>query len=98
MRVVLERFALQELLDDVNYYSILSTKTANKFVSDLEHAVSLIKEHSLAFPERFNGFRKCFFKKFNYALIYKAEITQIVIVAVMHNGREPNYWHKRAEQ
>jgi hypothetical protein len=30
-----------------------------------------------------------------YSLIYDLEEKQVVILAVMHEGREPNYWVER---
>jgi plasmid stabilization system protein ParE len=95
MRVLLERFALQELFDATNYYAAQSPLVAEKFISDFEHAVLLIQEHPAAFPERYPGYRRCLFKKFKFGLIYKVDQDQIVIVAVMNNYREPDYWHKR---
>ena len=95
MKVTLERFALQELFDATNYYTAQSPLIAEKFISDFEHAVSLIQRFPTAFPEKQKGFRRCLFRKFNYGLIYKIDPEQIIIVAVMNNFRAPNYWYKR---
>lgn len=95
MKITLERFALQELFDATNYYAGQSSLTAEKFISDFEHAVALIQEHPTAFPEKQKGYRRCLFRKFKFALIYKIDVEQIIIVAVMNNYRMPDYWHNR---
>jgi toxin ParE1/3/4 len=40
----------------------------------------------------------CFYrlkKSFPFYLVYRIEPTKIVVVAVAHNRREPNYWRAR---
>ncbi len=95
MKITLERFALQELFDATNYYAAQSPLTADKFISDFEHATALIQEYPTAFPEKRKGYRRCLFRKFKFGLIYKIDSDQIIIVAVMNSYRKPNYWHKR---
>jgi plasmid stabilization system protein ParE len=39
-----------------------------------------------------NGMRKRLVHRFPYALLYRVEPAEVVIVAVMHQRRRPDYW------
>jgi plasmid stabilization system protein ParE len=52
MKVILDRFAVQELFDATIYFAAQSQITAEKFIDDFEHAVNLIQSHPEAFPEK----------------------------------------------
>lgn len=55
---------------------------------------------ALAFPEMgspyvFPGVRRLFPRDFPYAVAYLVVADRLVIVAVAHGHREPDYWHER---
>ncbi len=39
--------------------------------------------------------RRCMTRKFPYGILYTIEEDYILILAVMHCNREPNYWKNR---
>jgi len=57
-------------------------------------------ELALAFPEMGSpysvpGVRRLFPREFPFALAYLVDAERILIVAVAHGRREPDYWHAR---
>lgn len=52
-----------------------------------------------AAPERFptiaDGFRRCRVDKFPYGVVDEVHDEQIIVVAVMHLHRRPDYWRDR---
>ena len=48
-----------------------------------------------AWPSYTIGTRRCLTKRFPYAVIYQIEPQVILIWAVAHHSREPNYWSER---
>jgi hypothetical protein len=39
--------------------------------------------------------RRCQLRRFPYTVVYQASLDQITVLAVMHQNREPGYWHKK---
>lgn len=48
-----------------------------------------------AWPPYFKGTRRCLTKRYPYAVIYRIEEDFVLIWAVAHLSREPNYWSDR---
>jgi toxin ParE1/3/4 len=43
----------------------------------------------------YRGVRRCLVRRFPYAILYMAEETRVVVIAVMHTRRNPQRWKKR---
>lgn len=67
-----------------------------RLVSDLERTLSEIVDRPLRFgkletlPD--SPFRRALLKHFRYAVVYEVLEDEILVVAVAHTSREPNYW------
>lgn len=88
--------ALDEYKVAAHYYSVCQTGLEQRFIAAVEHAIQQIVES----PERWRivdeDIRRCLTKVFPYAILYTVEADRILIIAVMHCHREPEYWRKRA--
>lgn len=87
--------ALTEYAEAVKYYASQRTEVAQAFINSIENAIYRIREsptRSIAIDE---DVRRCMARKFPYAIIYTVEQDYILILAVMHCSREPNYWRNR---
>lgn len=66
-----------------------------RFIEAVEHAIKKIIEA----PERWRileeDIRRCLVRVFPYALLYTIEKDYVLIIAVMHCHRKPDYWHCR---
>ena len=54
-----------------------------------------IGESPNRYPEIDEDVRRCMARKFPYAVLYIIEPDYLLILAVMHCSREPNYWKNR---
>lgn len=65
------------------------------FILELEASYQAIQELPDAWPMFENSFRRYVLSRFPYSIIYRSSQSKIFIVAVMHNRRQPGYWHTR---
>lgn len=67
------------------------------FLEEVDAAVQRI----LGFPDAWTPLsqrtRRCLVNRFPYGVIYQIKTDGILIVAVSHLHREPNYWKNRLE-
>ena len=95
MKYVFHPDALAEYADTVKYYANQSSQTAQAFINSIEDTVYRIRESSTRYPEIDEDVRRCMVRKFPHAVLYLIEQDYILIIAVMHCSREPNYWKNR---
>lgn len=87
--------ALTEYAEAVKYYASQRTEVAQAFINSIENAIYRIRESPTRFIAIDEDVRRCMTRKFPYAIIYTVEQDYILILAVMHCSREPNYWSNR---
>jgi plasmid stabilization system protein ParE len=87
--------ALEEYQEAALYYAERDPALALRFVEAVEDAIRRILES----PERLRvldeDVRRCLTHVFPYGVLYTIEPEFILIVAVMHCSREPDYWKRR---
>jgi plasmid stabilization system protein ParE len=84
-----------ELKEAIAYYNNKESQLGSRFSEAVKRAASSIVQHPLAWPSASPVTRRCQVRNFPYSLIYYLEFSEVVIVAVMHNRREPQHWRKR---
>jgi hypothetical protein len=57
--------------------------------------VQVIETHPEAAPKVKGEIRRRILTRFPYAILYQVDPDEIVILAVMHLRRNPEYWHGR---
>jgi plasmid stabilization system protein ParE len=87
--------AKQELDDAVAYYDNISREMGDAFLAEVERAISRIEQFSEAWTQLSKNTRRCRVASFPYGIIYAIREQRILIVAVMHLQRQPNYWTNR---
>jgi toxin ParE2 len=87
--------ALAELDEAVNRYEAHSPSLKIQFLLEIETAKSRIVEHPNAWHPIEAGSRRFRLDRFPYGLIYAAKADEIVVIAVAHLHRKPEYWRKR---
>jgi len=87
--------AQAELLDGVSYYSAISAELGLRF----EQAVSDAVRKAVAYPERgaprSKNTRRWLVKGFPFGVIYRANEAEVLVVAVAHQRKQPEYWVQR---
>ncbi len=95
MKIIFSRIAKQELDEGVRYYELQYLGLGRKFKEEVKKAALRISEYPEAWSIERGGIRKCLLHKFPYKLPYSIEEDHILIVAVAHRHREPDYWVER---
>lgn len=90
-KVVFLRYAKFELDDATHFYNMEFIGLGQSFKEEVKKAVSRIAEYPEAWPAVRGDIRKCVIHKFPYNLLYAIEKEDIVVVAVAHQHRKPDY-------
>ena len=83
-----------EFLAQRDYYDSCEAGLGARFVCEVLLRVKDILDMPLAFPMR-NGVRHCLLRVFPFDIVYEDLGDRIVIYAVAHTRRRPNYWKTR---
>ena len=84
------------------YFNAQAFALGDRFLDDLEQTLERIE----AIPESFPGletlpdsepYRRALLKVFRYAVIFEVLAEEIVVVAIAHTSRKPNYWLKHRD-
>ena len=97
MKYIFHPEALTEYAEAVKYYAQQPAELAQAFINTVEDAVYRIRESPTRWQVIEKDIHRCFVKKFPYAIIYTIEPDYILILAVMHSHRHPDYWKSRAK-
>lgn len=84
-----------EFLDSVAYYEAIQVGLGDRFRQSVEAAVQLATALPYAGAPYKYGTRRIFPKKFPFSVIYLVGKNEIVIFAVAHFKRRPDYWRRR---
>jgi plasmid stabilization system protein ParE len=86
--------ARNEFREAVLFYD----KAAERFVNAVESAIAAIILKPNRFREFEPGVRTCRVSKFPYSILYTFRERDIMILALKHNRRDPDYWRYRLDQ
>jgi len=89
--------ALEEYQESAQYYVSINPLVARRFVDEIEAAIRQMCKHPKAYTIIEDDIRRCLVKKFPFGLYFSLEADYLLIVAVMHLSRMPEYWKERIE-
>ncbi len=97
MRFLWNDEALTEYGDAAEYYGQKEAGLDESFVECIESAIKGVCSAPKMWPVVEDDVRRRVTHTFPYSIIYLELEQFIVILAVMHDSREPGYWRKRLE-
>lgn len=89
--------AEEEMLDAAKYYEIQASGLGGDFLDSIDSATLDIGTHPERWPVLRGCIRRRLIPRFPYALLYRVDSDEIVIIATMHLHRHPDYWTKRIQ-
>jgi len=89
--------ARQEFLTEIAYYNEEQPGLGVRFSDAVEDAVARALLFPLAGSPSVANTRRIVLKGFPFMLFYRPESNGIVIFAVSHQARRPNYWVARVD-
>ena len=97
MRVRFLAQARHDLADATAYYQDQMPGLGAQFLEEVRAAIDRIRTFPLAWQLLSQRTRRCLLNRFPYGVIYEQRKDEIVIVAVGHQHRRPDFWKPRAE-
>jgi len=98
MQIRFLKIAREELKDGVRYYELEFTDLGNKFKRDGKKGIHRISELPKASSIEHAEIRKYLLHRFPCKLLYSIENDCILIIAVAHQHRKPEYRIKRIKK
>lgn len=84
-----------EFSDAAAFYEDQDQGLGEIFIEHIIRSIGYIERNPLASPLIDRRVRKASLQKFPYSIIYYLSESELVIVAVAHHKRRPDYWHDR---
>ncbi|HEV2852966.1 MAG TPA: type II toxin-antitoxin system RelE/ParE family toxin [Thermoanaerobaculia bacterium] len=89
--------ARTELQEAVYYYEDRRPGLGEEFAAEVKSTIGRILLNPTVWTRISKNVRRCRLRRFPYALIYQARRDAIVVVAVAHLRRDPDYWRSRLD-
>jgi len=86
------RPAEMEMLDAARYYEQQAPGLGVDFLEKIDSAVRDIGEDPERWPVLRLQIRRRLIHRFPYGLLYRVDPDEIIILAIMHLHRHPDYW------
>ncbi len=100
MKLRLLDAAKEEMRESARWYEDKRSGLGDEFLDAVHHALESIEDKpkrcakiDTAYPER--EVRRCLLKRFPFAIVFEVMPEEILVVAVAHGKRKPQYWKDR---
>jgi plasmid stabilization system protein ParE len=97
MKLVFLPEALAEFREAVAYYGEKERGLGKRLRDEVRRACSVIAKRPLGYRERPGGYRRLNCPVFPYFIAYFIRRETVVIAAIGHGSRHPDYWKRRVE-
>jgi len=97
MRVAFTTYARLELQDAIAFYELELPGLGRQFKEEIRKAILRVVAYPDAWSIERGEVRKCILHRFPYKILYSVEIDHILIIAIAHQHRKPDYWIDRKE-
>lgn len=87
--------AKDEMLKAAEYYDNFVVGLGDSFISEVKHTVQRIARNPKTGRKIRGHVRRMLVRRFPFGILYCIEEEDIVIIAVMHFRRHPDYWPDR---
>jgi plasmid stabilization system protein ParE len=95
MSVRLLESAQAELDDAIAWYASQAPGLGDAFLIETLKTLKLIEQYPKAWHPLTQQVRRCRLRRFPYSVIYAQEGSDLLVLAVAHQHRKPDYWRTR---
>ncbi len=85
----------QEVIEAVLWYEIQNVGLGDELFMMIDEKINEVITNPLQFEIVFKNVRRAIVKKFPYSLFYIIDERKIIIIAIIHQSRNPEIWKKR---
>lgn len=89
--------ARSEFLSEVAYYDGRESGLGARFTAAVEEAAARAVTFPLAGSSASESTRRVFVNNFPFSLIYRPDAEGVIVFAVAHHSRRPEYWQSRVQ-
>lgn len=87
--------AEEEMTEASVFYEAATSGLGTGFLDEVQRVIAILREHPELGQGVGRGLRRALLHRFPFSLIYSVEADVILIVAVAHQRRRPDYWRNR---
>lgn len=88
-----------EIEEAVDFYEDIQPGLGAEFEDEVRSTAQRILDNPLVWPKLpHSSVRRCRLRRFPYGLVYQVRHSHVLIVAVMHLRRHPEYWRARLDR
>ncbi len=84
-----------EMFDAASWYEAQQVNLGKRFLTSVQDAINRLNLQPAQYPLVEKDVRRCLTKTFPFGVLFQIKRTHIIIVAIMHLHRDPNYWKNR---
>jgi plasmid stabilization system protein ParE len=95
MKVIFTELADMELTEAYEYYELEFSGLGKRFKAEVKQAIKRIIQFPEAWQKERGDIRRCLLHKFPYKILYSIEADHLLIIAIAHLHRKPDYWVNR---
>lgn len=95
MKAVFAKEALAEFNEAQAYYALIDAELGEAFAESVRQGLRLVLAQPASGRIEFEDVRRVILKRFPYKLLYIIEVDHLLVVAVAHRRRQPEYWFNR---
>ena len=85
----------EEMTEASVFYQAATFGLGTDFLAEIQQVINALREHPQLGQSVGTGLRRAVLHRFPFSLIYSIEVDAILIVAVAHQRRRPDYWRSR---
>ena len=98
MKIRLLKIAQKELDEAVEWYNQQAVGLGLEFLDEFDDSVKLVASFPEISEKIIDDIRRFLINRFPYGIIYGIDGGFIVIIAIAHLRRKPNYWIDRLQK
>jgi len=95
VQLIFLTLARDELAEAKRFYNRQQQRLGETFQREAQTAARLIQERPLAWQIEVEPVRRFLFDRFPYKMLYIIRAKRLVVIAVAHQHRQPDYWIDR---
>ena len=93
--VELAPLAIRDIEAAVEWYDEQSPSLGDEFLGRVDEILARLAEQPLLYPRVEGDVRRALLHQFPYAVYYVESPRPLMVVAVVHTSRRPDYWRER---
>ena len=97
-RLIIRPEAEAELAEAYRWYETHRPGLGEDFLLCVDARLASIQRNPALYPTVHKKVRRALVRRFPYGVFYVSERDTIAVIAIMHLGRSPERWRRRADQ